>query len=213
MGRGNGRAAWRRAGPAAPADVCLAGANSDAHTTWEGSESSVSAYGPGTEERQVADNACQIAVDCRSEGGGYLLIRPREPADKLVTLDIVLGWRKGCLRASSEFYGYDLEQFVGALTEMRRQLDGVARLANFCGEVEITFRVADRARGRIAVAGHIAQRVILSAEARQYEGHPPLLEFGFGGLYVDQSYLPHMARTLSEYLRLTELSTEHPLQH
>lgn len=96
-------------------------------------------------------------------------------------------------------FGYDLDQFGRALRRLHTDLAGEAEFVNQEGNVQITFTVAERGRGRLAVAIDVEQPVGSGGW------------INLTGFVVEQSFLPGMVEAIERFLRSTGVERTHPM--
>jgi len=96
--------------------------------------------------------------------------------------------------------GEDLVRFADALERLHASLEGEAIFWDLDQVVELTFKVADRTRGRISVEGRIDQNL-----DRGIRNQIPLR-----GFEIEQSYLPGVIRDIRRFVSESEICTLSP---
>ncbi len=107
--------------------------------------------------------------------------------------------------------GYDLAKFVKAVQQIHKSLLGTALLESQDQHTQLNFTVEHSGRGIVSVRGR------LSNAAYYVPGnvlpHSPVeagIDFRFGGLLTDQSYLPGLVESITQFLADEDISTASP---
>ncbi|MBN1346042.1 MAG: hypothetical protein JXQ73_25365 [Phycisphaerae bacterium] len=144
-----------------------------------------------------------------------LVLELSKTSDDEADAEITFTTWSGSFRFSFALYGWNLARFADELQRIRERMEGTARLTNFGENIELTFTVAQPARGIVLVAGKIADGQWLKDDA---PGHPDVARFEagfqtrFGWLVIDQSYLPEIVREITGFIVDNKLSTQHPMR-
>ena len=117
------------------------------------------------------------------------------------------------LAFASYSFGYDLAEFACELESLHARYEGIARLINQAGDIEIEFSLVHPARGIVGVLAKLEHCVSWPADYapvhQQLEGRALL----FQGFTTEQSYLPSLVTQIREFLAATRVSTIHPMLH
>ena len=109
---------------------------------------------------------------------------------EMVQWNLRLEYRWGCC-------GADLVRFADSLERLHATLEGEALFYDLDQVVELTFRIADRGRGRLSVEGRIDQHV-----DRGIRNLIPLR-----GFELEQSYVPGIVRDIRQFVSEFEICT------
>ncbi len=107
------------------------------------------------------------------------------------------------------FTGSDLLDFAEALGRMHTTLSGGAQLASFGEEAAIDFAVENSAKGTVSIRGRL-RRIYSGTSGNILLGRDPTdagIDIRFGGLLIDQSYLPDVERSIRRFLDDESVST------
>jgi hypothetical protein len=105
--------------------------------------------------------------------------------------------------------GADLLRFADRLSALHRDLDGRADLLDLDNQEVLSFTVADRGRGAIAVGGtwEATWPALPWIESvLQRPGHGGMV-MAFEGLCVDQSYLPRVVESVRDFIAESRIVT------
>jgi len=140
-----------------------------------------------------------------------LRLTPREGR----TFETIVRVHQGTLDLtfSSYCFGYDLAEFARELGSFHARYEGVARLINQTGDIQIELSLIHPARGIVGVVAtleHLVARPADYAPVRQQAERRVLV---FQGFTIEQSYLPSLVTQIREFLAKTGVSTIHPMIH
>jgi hypothetical protein len=131
------------------------------------------------------------------------------------TFDTIVRVSQGklALMFSSYSFGYDLAEFARELESFHARYEGVARLINQTGDIQVELSLLNPSRGTVGVVAKLEHYFPWPADyapaCQQARGGALV----FQGFTIDQSYLPSLVAQIREFLAETGVSTVHPMIH
>jgi hypothetical protein len=131
------------------------------------------------------------------------------------TLDTVVHVHQGTLDLtfSSYCFGYDLAEFARELESFHARYEGVARLINQIGDIQIELSLVHPARGIVGVVATLEHWVAWPADYAPVRQQAERRALVFQGFTIEQSYLPSLVTQIRQFLDETGVSTIHPMIH
>lgn len=129
------------------------------------------------------------------------------------TFDTVVCIRQGKLNLmfSSCSFGYDLAEFARELESFHARYEGVARLINQTGDIQVELSLVNPSRGIGGVVATLEHYVPWPADYAPVSQQTAGSALVFQGFTIEQSYLPSLVIQIREFLAETGVSTIHPM--
>lgn len=131
------------------------------------------------------------------------------------TFDTVVCVRQAKLNLmfSSYSYGYDLAEFARELESFHARYEGVARLINQTGDIQVELSLVNPSRGIVGVVATLEHYVPWPADYEPVRQQAEIRALVFRGFTIEQSYLPSLIAQIREFLAETGVSAIHPMLH
>jgi hypothetical protein len=148
------------------------------------------------------------------DGPATLSLEVSRASGRDVRTLIVIDIRKFALtvRSAWTLLGFDYRVFAQQLSHLHKALEGTARLVSFDELFQLNFTVEDPKRGLVSIHGNLSWMVPycipgnILADAPRNAG----AKFTFGGLLIDQSYVPEIAEEVNLFLDRESVDVSSP---